>query len=229
MTRSLDPLNYWIDNHRRGALPQDGVELRSKPTMICYFASPRASLKTAGLYLDTDNNLTEAYLRTTLSHYIYEMEEQTTIQVKSAGAICFGTRIIRTSYATGYAFYRDPNQYIFNMAWVNCSEQSNPEAEPPRTGKLVSAHFHDRVVKRMTIVLLAAHEVSHLIVDTSMLVGAAELSCDEVATGIRDAIVAADFRCDHLTIIWPQNHSKELVAEMLPMMGGDEDEEETVV
>ena len=227
MTQSSDPLNYWIDNHRREVLPPDGMQLRSRPTMICYFASPRASLKTAGVFRDdTDKNLTEAYLRTTVSHFVHEMDEQTTSHSSVAGAVCFGARIIRTSSSTGYAFYRDPNQYIFNLAWINCSELSSSDAEPSRMEKMVLEKFYDLAVKRLTIVLLAAHEVSHLIVDTAMLVGAADRSCDEVAVIIRDAIYAADFRCDHLTIIWPRNQQKEKVEGTLPVMWGDEDDEE---
>ena len=61
VTRSPDPLNYWIGNYRQDVLPSTGVELRSKQTMICYFASPRASLTSAGVFRDeSDKNLTDA-------------------------------------------------------------------------------------------------------------------------------------------------------------------------
>ena len=222
MAQSSDPLNYWIDHHRRDVVPQDGLALRCKPTMICYTLSSRASFQSAGVFRDdTDKNLTEAYLRTTVGHFVHELDEQTKIPFSIAGAICYGARIIRTSSLAGYAFFRDPNQYIFDLAWVNCGEQSSMDAEPSRPEGAVS---QEQAVKRLSIILRAAHEVSHLIVDTTMLVEAAGMSNEEAALIIRDAIVAVDFRCDQLTILRPPNIEKMACARSL--LWGDEDDEE---
>ncbi len=43
MLRSQDPINYWMANYRQVVLPPDGVQLRTEPTVICYFASPFTS------------------------------------------------------------------------------------------------------------------------------------------------------------------------------------------
>ena len=101
MTQSSDPLNHWIDNYRQDTLPADGVALRSKSTMICYFASPRASLTTAGVYREeSDKNLTEAYLRTTVSQFFFETEEQ-----------AFNLEIGSWSYLLWNSSYEDKCRY----------------------------------------------------------------------------------------------------------------------
>ena len=91
---------------------------------------------------------------------------------------------MRTSIDTGYAFYRDPNQYIFNMSWVNCSEQIQDGAEQ----NVRDFTTEDNIIKRMTILLRASHEVSHLIVDTSMLIGSAGFRMEQVVPLIREAL-----------------------------------------
>ena len=48
---------------------------------------------------------------------------------------------------------------------------------------------------------------------------------EEVAPLIREAIIAADFSCDLLTILWPRHLPKHRVTEMLTLMWGDDDEE----
>ena len=222
MTKSSDPLNCWIGNHRQDVLPADGVALRSKPTMICYFASPRASLTTAGVYRDeSDKNLTEAYLRTTISQFFNEMEEQVFSGRSDAGAICFGTRVLRTSIETGYAFYRDPNQYIFNMSWVNCSERLQDGAEP-NVRELTTA---SNIIQRLTILLRASHEVSHLILDTSGLLGLQGFRVEQIVQMIREAIIEADFVCDQLTILWPGYLAPVLASNTLTMMWGEDEPE----
>ncbi len=105
MTRSSDPLSHWQAHHRQAVLPADGIHLREQPTMICYFASPFTDLATCGVYKDgSDHHLTSAYLRTTISQFLYEMQSQVQELARIAGCICFGTRIIRTSQNTGFAF-----------------------------------------------------------------------------------------------------------------------------
>ena len=148
MTRSSDPLNYWQAHHRQTVLPSDGVQLREQPTMICYFASPFTDLATCGVYKDgKDHNLTNAYLRTTISQFLYEMQSQMLEPARNAGCICFGTRIIRTSAMTGFAFYKDPNQYIFNLGWLNITGY-NPEQHALRE---FLPDFVTRTAKRLSI------------------------------------------------------------------------------
>jgi hypothetical protein len=216
MARSVDPLNHWMAHYRHTTLPADGEELRSKPTVICYFASPQASLTTGGVYRDDlDHNLTDAYLRTTVSQFLHEMEGQVTETSKIAGAVCFGTRVIRTSHNTGFAFYKDPNQYIFNMAWVNC-----PELQPDEKGL---SQLLSHISKHLQLVLMASHEVAHLILDASMLVGGAELPQQQVAAMIRDSILTSEFQCDQLTILWPTKLSSMELSSLLTFMWGEDD------
>ncbi len=120
MTRSSDPLNHWQAHYRQEVLPDDGLWLREHPTMICYFASPSTDLATCGIYKkNTDRNLTSAYLRTSVHQYLYEMQTQLQDHARNAGCICCGSRFLSTSSRTGCVFYKNPNQFIFNLPWVN--------------------------------------------------------------------------------------------------------------
>ncbi len=102
--------------------------MREQPTMICYFASPFTDLAMCGVYKDgTDHYLTSANIRNTISQFLYEMQSQVQELARIAGCICFGTRIIRTGPNTGFAFYKDPNQYIFNLGWVNVTTHFRSE------------------------------------------------------------------------------------------------------
>ena len=150
MTRSLDPLNHYQAHFRREALPDDGLWLREHPTLIYYFASPSTDLNTCGVYKKgADRNLTAAYLRTSLHQFLYEMQTQLHDHGRNAGCLCFGVRILRTSPLTGCAFYRNPNQFIFNLAWVNIPTFL------VSTDSLVMAKI--KITKGLELMLLATH------------------------------------------------------------------------
>ena len=84
--------------------------MRTESTVICYFASPFTSLNTASVYRgDGDAHLTDAYIRTSISHYLHEAQGQVVERQQFAGCICFGTRLLRTRRHTAYAFYKNPN------------------------------------------------------------------------------------------------------------------------
>ena len=67
---SVDPLNFRIGHYRTTTLPLDGVALRIKPSVICYFTYPGTAFtatNTAGeMVMSQHPGFQDACLRTSL-------------------------------------------------------------------------------------------------------------------------------------------------------------------
>ena len=120
----------------------------------------------------------------------------------------------------GFALYKDPNQYIFNLGWLNITEY-NPEQHTLRE---FLSDFITRTAKRLSVLLVASHKVQNLILDVSLLVNM-KVTNESIVEMIRDALVDAEFRCESLTILWPLSVPQEEMAKLLSHMWGDEDAE----
>ena len=186
-----------------GELSTSGFATRWSP--VAYFASPFTSLNTASVYRgDGDSHLTDAYIRTSISHYLHEAQSQGVERQQFAGCICFGTRLLRTSRHTAYAFHKNPNQFIFNMGWVN-TPGFLPENQRLglKTDDTTVAEFLDKTKHLLCLLLPADHPTHNLILDVSTLIGLKEIPAHLITYMIRDAIIEAEFRCESIRIFWP--------------------------